>query len=504
MMGKSFLQFKHVHFGYESASASLFTDVTLHIPPGWTGVVGANGAGKTTLLKLAVGLLKAEGGEVQFPEPALYCPQRTDDLPDGLPELLEEETQSAILIKERLGLGNSWGNRWSSLSHGERKRAQIAVALWKNPELLAIDEPTNHVDTETRDIIETALSQYAGVGLLVSHDRNLLDYLCQQCIFIDSHEVIVRPGGVSKGMQVATSEAQAVQRQQLQKKRAVQKLRRELIRRGELALQSQHRRSKKGVARKDHDAREKIDRARVSGKDAVGGRLIGQMQGRMKHEQEKLSQLRTKKEYRLGISLPGARSHRNELLQIPAGSILLGGQKWLEHPDLYILPSDRIALVGPNGSGKSTLVSRIFPSLKIPPENITYIPQETDADQSRQILAQVREAPPAKLGQLMTLISRLGSRPQPLLESAIPSPGETRKLLLAMGMANEPQIIIMDEPTNHMDLPSIECLEEALSEVSCALLLVSHDRRFLEKLTTVRWNIRRVLEDKERCVLQIT
>jgi ATPase subunit of ABC transporter with duplicated ATPase domains len=242
----------------------------------------------------------------------------------------------------------------------------------------------------------------------------------------------------------------------------------------------------------------------VSGKDAVGGRLIGQMQGRMKHEQEKLSQLRTKKEYRLGISLPGARSHRNELLQIPAGSILLGGQKWLEHPDLYILPSDRIALVGPNGSGKSTLVSRIFPSLKIPPENITYIPQETDADQSRQILAQVREAPPAKLGQLMTLISRLGSRPQPLLESAIPSPGETRKLLLAMGMANEPQIIIMDEPTNHMDLPSIECLEEALSEVSCALLLVSHDRRFLEKLTTVRWNIRRVLEDKERCVLQIT
>ena len=89
----------------------------------------------------------------------------------------------------------------------------------------------------------------------------------------------------------------------------------------------------------------------------------------------------------------------------------------------------------------------------------------------------------------MTVISRLGSRPYRLLESAEPSPGETRKLLLAMGIAKEPHLIVMDEPTNHMDLPSIQCLEDALSDCPCGLLLVSHDLRFLRALTARRWDI---------------
>jgi ATPase subunit of ABC transporter with duplicated ATPase domains len=89
----------------------------------------------------------------------------------------------------------------------------------------------------------------------------------------------------------------------------------------------------------------------------------------------------------------------------------------------------------------------------------------------------------------MTIISRLGSRPQRLLESVAPSPGETRKLLLALGMTRLPYLIVMDEPTNHMDLPSIECLEAALVNCPCALLLVSHDQRFLEKLTQIRWHL---------------
>jgi ATPase subunit of ABC transporter with duplicated ATPase domains len=89
----------------------------------------------------------------------------------------------------------------------------------------------------------------------------------------------------------------------------------------------------------------------------------------------------------------------------------------------------------------------------------------------------------------MTVISGLGSRPERLLESHEPSPGETRKLLLAMGVVRQPYLIIMDEPTNHLDLPSIELLEQALSECPCALLLVSHDKRFLEATTYRRWEI---------------
>jgi ATPase subunit of ABC transporter with duplicated ATPase domains len=89
----------------------------------------------------------------------------------------------------------------------------------------------------------------------------------------------------------------------------------------------------------------------------------------------------------------------------------------------------------------------------------------------------------------MNIVSRLGSRPQRLLETTEPSPGEVRKLLLALGITRAPHLIIMDEPTNHLDLPSIQCLEAALRECPCGLVLVSHDQYFLDRLTTIRWHI---------------
>lgn len=161
-------------------------------------------------------------------------------------------------------------------------------------------------------------------------------------------------------------------------------------------------------------------------------------------------------------------------------------------------PKDRIALTGPNGAGKSTLLRWLLPHLNVPPGQITYVPQEIDAGQCRDILARVRGLPHEPLGHLMTIVSRLGSRPHWLMESREPSPGETRKLMLALGMTRKPHIIIMDEPTNHMDLPSIECLEAALADCPCGLVIVSHDRPFLEKLTRTEWRIVRN-EQAEGC-----
>jgi ATPase subunit of ABC transporter with duplicated ATPase domains len=97
---------------------------------------------------------------------------------------------------------------------------------------------------------------------------------------------------------------------------------------------------------------------------------------------------------------------------------------------------------------------------------------------------------------MMTLVSRLGSRPERLLESATPSPGEIRKMLLAMGIIKAPQIIIMDEPTNHLDLPSIECLEQVLKDCVCGPLLVSHDRPFLDAVTRSSWQMRVIRREK--------
>jgi ATPase subunit of ABC transporter with duplicated ATPase domains len=152
-------------------------------------------------------------------------------------------------------------------------------------------------------------------------------------------------------------------------------------------------------------------------------------------------------------------------------------------------PGDRIALTGINGSGKSTLVRHIMETLNMSKLRVTYLPQEIDIAKSKELIHQVRRLSSQKKGHMMTIVSRLGSRPHRLLESMEPSPGEVRKILLAIGIVHEPNLIIMDEPTNHLDLPSIQCLEKALDDCPCGLLLVSHDYPFLNRLTRIRWHI---------------
>jgi ATPase subunit of ABC transporter with duplicated ATPase domains len=502
-MSRLFVRFHNVTFVYPSAVAPLFTDLSLHVPCGFTGIVGPNGAGKTTLLKLATGQLTAGAGTVDAPARVVYCAQRTDDPPERFAEFLAAQAKSAWNIRAALGVEDDWMQRWASLSHGERKRAQIATALWTEPEVLAIDEPTNHLDAAARDALAAALQSFGGVGLLVSHDRALLDSLCSQSVFIDPPDVTVRPGGVTQGMQAAEIERQTLQRQHDKHKRAYKKVRREAARRQTLAQQAQGRRSKRGLSIKDHDAREKKDRARVSGKDGVGGKLRRQLAGQLDRARKRSQTSRVKKEYELGIWLPGSTSKRNALLELPPGEVTLSHDKQLRYPELVIRPTDRIALTGANGSGKSTLVRHLVAALEIPPEQLTYVPQEIDAGQSRDLLERARQLATDQLGHLMTIVSRLGSRPERLLASEQPSPGETRKLLLALGMVDAPHIIIMDEPTNHMDLPSIEALEMALADCPCSLLLVSHDRAFLRKLTQTNWHIGSDEEDARTFLLSI-
>ncbi|UCG52834.1 MAG: ABC-F family ATP-binding cassette domain-containing protein [Candidatus Latescibacterota bacterium] len=485
------IDFDDVFFAYDAMSTSLIEGLTCRFPVGWTGIIGANGVGKTTLLRLATGILAPDGGEVRIPGIAIYCEQRTDDVPRLFAELVATEDQDAVLIKATLGIQPDWVSRWDTLSHGERKRAQIGVMLWRRPDVLAVDEPTNHLDMEARELLAKALASYRGIGLLVSHDRELLDTLCGHCLFVDPPEILMRRGGYTKAYTQLQREEESARRRHELARATRKKLEREASRRRAAASQSDLRRSRRFLARGDHDGREKIDRARVSGKDAVAGKLLRQIQGRLKQAREKETGAEVKKTYDTGIWLPSARSRRDVLFSIDDGSIELGAGRSLRHPALVMRPDDRIALTGPNGAGKSTLVRHIVDSLDMPEERLTYVPQEIDRTSSITILKRARELPRKKLGVMMTAVSRLGSRPQRLLESVEPSPGETRKLLLALGIAHEPHLIIMDEPTNHMDLPSIQCLEDALDGCPCGLLLVSHDRHFLKRLTNRRWDVLR-------------
>jgi ATPase subunit of ABC transporter with duplicated ATPase domains len=492
-MASAQLNLQSVEFAHPGMTKPLFSDLTVQFPSGWTGIVGPNGAGKTTLLKVVTGELAAQSGAVTRQGLALYVAQRTDDAPEFLEDFIW--APDATVLKARLRVGEDWPERWSTLSHGERKRAQIAVALWREPAVLALDEPSNHIDAEARRLLVRALTEFNGIGLLVSHDRALLDELCSQCLLLDPPDAVMRPGGVTEAMKQQDNEEQAARSANDALRRTETRLKDEAQRRRVLADQkaAASRGSKQiKIPAHDHDGRAQRNLAKMSGKDAYAGKMVAQMNQRAGKVATQRSEIAVKKRYETGIWVDGASfMPRDFLLRLPAGSLPLGGGRKLHFPDLAIGGTSRIALSGANGLGKSTLIQHLLGHLKVPAEKIVNVPQEISAEDSRTLLEAVKRLPNDELGKVMITISRLGSRPARLLESALPSPGEVRKLLLALGIVRGPHLIVMDEPTNHMDLPGILCLEQALEDCPCAVLLVSHDEEFLEKITETDWHLTR-------------
>lgn len=488
------LRFETVSYAWPGMVAPLLEGLSVQFDRGWTGIVGANGCGKTTLLRLASGEIAPADGTVARPASCLYVVQRTDDPPEGMGAFFASDDASAWQVRGDLDIGDDWDARWDTLSHGERKRLQIAIALWRAPGLLALDEPTNHLDAAARDTLLAALRRYRGTGLLVSHDRALLDELCGQCLFMTPPTAVLRPGGVTQGMEQDRREQTAARARDDAAKHAAARLRaaaqerREEGERMAARTQALTRNAKRNPH--DHDGKAARQLAKLTGKDAWAGKQSAALAKRAAKAQSSRASISVRKEYATGFWLDDADvSRRNALLRIPAGELPLSPGRRLAYPALDIAPTDRIALTGPNGAGKSTLLRAILPHLNVPAEHLIHIPQEITATESVRILADAKRLPEAVLGDVMRRYSRLGSRPGRLLESAQPSPGEIRKLLLALGIARGPHLIVMDEPTNHLDLPGILCLEDALAAAPCAMLLVSHDDRFLARLARKRWHI---------------
>lgn len=486
-MSVQHLAFRAVSFGYDTAHQNIFNHLSLTFPRGFSGVTGANGSGKTTLMRLATGQLHPIDGHIESSGSAIYCPQRTDKPPAVLPELLLDNDGTTWALRGRLGIEDDFDERWDSLSHGERKRAQIASALWQQPDVLAIDEPTNHLDTQARQQLMGALAGFKGIGLLVSHDRQALDALCTQCIWVSTEAVEVFPGGYTKAMAIRQENQQrAVDTREKAVKQHKALLREQSTRRQQ--EEKAHRAlSKRKISPRDHDAKGKVNLAKVS--NGGGGKRLNQLDGRLSRAQLAVESTQVKQQADTGIWLPGSTSRRSHLLSLSAGEVMLGDYRRLQFPDLVIRPTDRIALTGANGLGKSRLISHILPLLNLEEPNLIYLPQEVTARQSANLITQVTQLADEQLGHVMTVVKRLGTDPARLLNSAEPSPGETRKLLIALGMSQQPHLIIMDEPTNHLDLPSIEALQSALVSSPCSLLLISHDQQFVDALTQSRWQI---------------
>ena len=489
MLNEKFLTISNMSFMYDSSTQYLFESINVTFAPGWTGVIGSNGSGKTTLLKLAAGLLEPKYGSIINNESCVFCEQRMDFMSDSITDFMYAYDSFACRLRAKFDIDDSWVDRWDTLSFGERKRMQIAAAVWYEPDVLIIDEPTNHLDVFSKQYLFELMKMYRGTGILVSHDRKFIDDLCQNCVFIDPPEITVCKGGYTKSLEQRKIDEDSARNELKVARSNYNKLKKEHSKRKHEASLADAKRSKRKIAKKDNDARNRIRAAIVTGRDGNAGKLQSQLAGRLSQYLEKLKTIRTKKIEDLGIWVKGETSQKDTLLNISGNKVSFISGFVLEYPELSIRNEDKIALTGNNGTGKSTLIKEILKQLQVSDDKYIYIPQEISIDKTKEIINDVKKLSNDCLGKVMALIKRLGSEPSRLLESELPSPGELRKLCLAVGISKAPELIIMDEPTNHLDLASIECIENALSECPCAMLLVSHDFYFLEKLTTIRWNI---------------
>lgn len=481
------LVFHNITFSYSGSQVDLLASVDFGVSEGWVGVIGQNGAGKTTLLRLACNSLTPQAGRIYRPKSSVYCPQRTDDPMPKLADLLAATDGDAYRIRGLLGVEDDYLDRWRTLSHGERKRAQIATCLFMRPELLAVDEPTNHLDFAARAKVAEALRRFRGIGLLVSHDRTLLDTLCMHSLFVSPPNVALRGGGYTIAMRELEQEAELARESRTRARKERKRLEREAVVRRVHLHKAEKKKSLRGIDPRDSDARAKAYAARNA--DSGVKKRVRQIDGRVERATTSERAIRVTGRQSLSIGIHGFASKQNTLFKTAAGSLPLGKSRSLRFPNLLMQPRDRIALIGDNGTGKSTLLRHIIPHIHLPEHRLVWIPQEIRAEDAAATLKEAKTLASEKLGCVMQWVSRLGSNPRLLLESLVPSPGEIRKLMLALRLADSPALVMMDEPTNHMDLPSIECLESALEDYEGGLLLVSHDHRFLSALSNITWVI---------------
>ncbi len=454
--------------------------VTLSLPTGWTGVVGDNGCGKSTLARIAAGELRPTSGSVgPAGLVAAYCEQDSALAPAGLLGFAAAWDRDAVRLREALGIGDDLAWRFGELSSGQQKRLQVAVALWNRPDVLVMDEPTNHLDAPTRKAVLFALRSFNGVGILISHDRDFLNALVERCVSFEGGEVRMRPGTYSQALGLRQRETEAAADAQTRARREERRLAAERQRRVEAASRAGGLRSKWGLDPHDHDAREKIGRAIVSGKDGRATHLATTLDARIKGERDRAQASYVERRYDGNVPSFGERSRRSVIARLSEGVVRYGGlpgAPGVAEPELFLGSADHVGVVGPNGSGKSTLAKALVGAV---PEDVPmlYVPQEIGVNVARRACARLKDLAADEKGQVLSVVAQLNSLSDALLEEGELSPGELRKLVLAEAVLTKPQLLMMDEPTNHLNLHSIEALERLLSDFPGAVVLVSHDAR---------------------------
>jgi ATPase subunit of ABC transporter with duplicated ATPase domains len=482
----------HAH----SSAAPIFADVDLHLTVGWTGLVGENGAGKTTLLRLLAGELKPDAGQIRV-EPSsarvTLCRQTIDRKDPAIERLAAAEDGFAYEIRGRLALSPPDLDRWETLSPGERKRWQIGAALAEEPEILLLDEPCNHLDIEARKLVVSALRRFEGIGILVSHDRTLLDALTTTTVRIHRGEAHAYRGPYDTARDTWEAESAHEREERARLVGEQHEIARQLdaVRRDHQSAFAERSSKKRMKGPKDHDGRGMLTKIRTESAEKRIGRSVGVVRDKLERKASEVASIHVEKELGGAIFVGFSRPPQPWLFTLDAPVVRAGDTELLRDVRVAVPREGRIRIEGPNGAGKSTLLGALARSARIPAERFLHLPQDLSAEARRGLLAEVRALGPAERGRTLSVVAALGLDPDRLLASAEPSPGEARKLAIALGLGRHVAALLLDEPENHLDLPSLERLEAALVAYPGAIVMVSHDAAFARRATQAVWRIER-------------
>ena len=501
------VQLADAHFGYPGTD--LFTGLTWQVNPGdRIGLVGPNGAGKSTLLRLLDGRLQPDRGTVarargltmsylkQSQEfvgagkifDALLKPfekllamhdellrlekSLTDEKAlERYGELQERYTQEGgyslesrvKALAQDLGFSPADLDRSvDTLSGGERGRLELAKVLLEEPDLLLLDEPTNHLDVEATEHLEERLREWPKAFVLVSHDRYFLRAVCRDIVEIEAGKVVTYPGGYDRYV---------VDREERHER-----------------LNAAYERQAAEIARTEDFIRRNI--AGQKTKQAKSRRkMLDKVERLSRHQDEFAAAGNIGLRFSVGDHAGGKEALKAEHLDVGYA----GAPPLIRDVNLIVYRGDRIGLVGPNGCGKSTLLKTLLGKLDAQAGvalrghevRVGYFDQKlSDLDEEHSLIDEIRTV----RGDFNEDVARnfLGrfrfTGDDGFKKVKGLSGGERNRLTLAKMMLRPRNLLALDEPTNHLDIPAREVLEEALDQYEGTIIVVSHDRYFLDRV----------------------
>jgi ATP-binding cassette subfamily F protein 3 len=467
---------------------------TSALPPrSRVGLIGRNGAGKSTLMKVVIGQIDPDEGSVDKPrgirigyiaqeapsgeitpiEAVLGADQERATLlaesetchdPDRLGEIHERlnaidaysAPARAARILVGLGFDEEMQNRpLDSYSGGWKMRVALAALLFSEPDLLLLDEPSNHLDLEATMWLEDFLRNYRATIIVISHERDLLNNVVDHILHLEQGKVTLYPGGYD-----------AFERQ-----------------RAERIAQLQ--------AASERQAAERAKLQDYIARNSARASTAKQAQSRAKALARMQPIAAVLEDPSLSFAFPSPPELRPPLITLDMASVGYGDRPVLQRLNLRIDPDERIALLGRNGNGKTTLARLL--AAQLPPMegarnapgkmSVGYFTQyqveelETDATPLEHMTRQMRGATPAAVRAQLGRFGFSGDRATQKVGSL--SGGERARLALALITRDAPHMLILDEPTNHLDVDSREALVQALNSYTGAVVIVSHDRHMI-------------------------